>query len=339
MHDQNTERVMTAVEVEDYRATNWFQAICTTYTGSDGQAVTDWDTYKGKLKTGAAAFDSAFDERFVETFIEKVDAAGISDPIGTIAELSRNRPEELSQEYSALRKKQSAPEGTTTADTPAPDVESLSWVTEGQRSRLAGAVGQRWPDVVRTKLSSVWPEWRQAVPPTLVGVLDQWMATIIAEVPAPVSTAQAPPVAGVESLSWVTEGQRSRLTGAVGQRWPDVIRAKLTEVYPPWRQAGAEALVGFLDQWMATIIAEATPTATPAGPARAGGTSSIPAELLKQYPEEDQAVLTSDAGQTAFQHMRSQETALIEQNPEFVKIDPLRRQELMMQVVAERLGV
>ncbi len=119
----------------------------------------------------------------------------------------------------------------------------------------------------------------------------------------PTILAQAAPAVDVTALHWTTGSQRQQLLAGLGDAWPDGVRATLDKEWSGWKSATDGQLVTFLDQWMHVVLAPARTPAAPIG-----------------------EVLSHDA-------------AVVAQNPEFEKIAPRRRQELINEVLAEQVAV
>jgi hypothetical protein len=310
MYDQDAEQIMLAAELGASDVRDWFDALCETTAGAHGEPPSDWATFKERLAEQAQSYNSAFDASFVRAFCTAVESTDVGDPLDTLREMSGRGPEELAAAYPTLLDQEASEDPVT-----------LDWVTEAQRTRLSTEIGDHWPDLVRPKLSEVWPAWRESDPETLTGFLDQWMDTIVAETSQATGETTAD---GPDSLSWVTEAQQARLSVGIGGEWPDIVRAKLDEVWAPWRESDAATLTGFLDEWMDTIVGEA---------ARA-----TPMPGLDKFDEETQTVLVSDEGRATVDDLQRQLAEIFEANPEFAEIDPQRRQELILQVAAEKMG-
>jgi hypothetical protein len=227
--------VRDVVSVE--RAEPWFDAVCRAYD----EAGQDWARFAESLPSHAA--DSGTDSAAVELFMEALSAGG--DPLTTVGELAAHR-DELPARYATLLE--------TAEPAAATGATALGRVTDEQRARLAAGVGDGWPEVLRAKLDEVWPDWLYAEPDTLASFVDDWMDAIIAE-GAEEASAEA---AGVTALGWVTDEQRTRLAAGVGDGWPEVLRAKLNEVWPDWPYAEPDTLASFVDDWADAIIAESS---------------------------------------------------------------------------------
>lgn len=214
--DQDTERAITAVELDDdTRVEKWFEAICEVYEGGgDDGPVADWDSFKEALTARAVDYDSAFDNGFVDAFASEVE--GLASPLDAIKEMSVTGKDHLARAYPGLLDQKRAAMAEVGGPEPegALDVAELGWVTQAQRERLAGGIGDSWPDALRRKLDDVWPPWQDSGPDALVDFLDQWADTIVAEAAPPPRTSGAaePAMAEGEEVEAETEGDAAEET-------------------------------------------------------------------------------------------------------------------------------
>jgi hypothetical protein len=134
------------------------------------------------------------------------------------------------------------------------EVETLEWITTGQRERLDALSAERgdWQAWLPETLTELWSDWTQAAGDDLVAWLDETLPSLEAE-------GAAQQVGSVDDLSWVSAEQRERLEVLTAERghWADWLAEALTGFWAGWTRSNPDQLVPWLDELLPSFEAPA----------------------------------------------------------------------------------
>ncbi|TDP92085.1 hypothetical protein [Labedaea rhizosphaerae] len=126
----------------------------------------------------------------------------------------------------------------------------LGWVTEDQRTRLAGIADGRgeWREWLPGQLDEWWPGWDQSTPDELVPWLDQALAAL----------QHTEGTANPRELGWLTADQQTFLESLSDLRgdWHDWLPGQLDEWWPGWDRSTPDELVPWVNEALPSLTAQ-----------------------------------------------------------------------------------
>jgi hypothetical protein len=168
-------------------------------------------------------------------------------------------------------------------DAAPPDVlEGLSWLPAQEQGQLQ-ALGDDWPDKLRAFLDEHYEGWRGSTEELVGQFVTAWMGEILGSIPV-----APPPPDALEGLSWLPAQEQGQLQ-ALGDDWPDKLRAFLDEHYEGWRGSTEELVGQFVTAWMGEILGS-----IPVAPPPPAGDEDSPSDIARQALSELNAMVAEE---------------------------------------------